>query len=525
MRRPSRRAFLTAGAGLAAGALLPWGTSCSGGDDGLNVVLISIDTLRPDRMGVYGHQPMGTSTTPFLDRFTAEGARFTGAFSTSSWTLPAHWAMLSGVADDLHGVIDDNAPVPGSDVPLAAELFRGAGYATAGFYSGPYLHKCFGFDRGFDRYESCLGFETLFDVVSTADGCALSREELGVEAARTERRAHEAITSDTVTRGAVDFLQKRAAAGDGRPFFIFLHYFDVHNDFIPPPPLDRSFGPPYDGWVDGRGVMTDPRYHAGMDPRDLAHLTALYDGEIAHVDRSLDRLFRSFEKLDPALLERTVVVVTSDHGEEFFEHGRLGHRHNLHESTVAIPLIIRCPGRVPAGATISGGASVCDILPTLLDLTGIETPGIVTGTSLLAALKRGSVPRRPALLELTETPRRGMLDGVPGTGNRFRKHLALRVGALKLITVQERRWSRERPFDFRGKVLNQNHALYDLATDPRERTNLLPARGDLFRKMAARRTEVLRTLREKYTTYRTGGGTRKPIPHDVRKALGETGYL
>ncbi len=382
-------------------------------------------------------------------------------------------------------MVDDSIPPPGGDVPLLAEILRNEGYATAGFYSGPYLHECFGFGRGFERYEPCLGFSTVFDTAGATSG-KMSREKIGSEAARTEKRAHEAITSEEVTRRAVDFVSDYAAKEDERPFFLFLHYFDVHNDYLPPPPLDSRFGPPYDGWVDGRGVMTDPRFHAGMEKRDLEHLTALYDGEIASVDRSLNLFFRTLDKLDPSLVDNSIVVITSDHGEEFFDNGRLGHRHNLYESAVRIPLIFRCPGHIPPGGRISGTVGLCDILPTLLDLTGIETPPIVTGASLLPAMQKGVVSPRPVLLELTETPRGGKLGGVPGTGNMFRKHLALRLGDVKLITIQERLWSRDNPTDFTGDLIRQSHELYDLKTDPGERKNLYPAREDLFQKSSTR---------------------------------------
>ena len=122
----------------------------------LNVILISIDTLRPDRMGVYGHRPMGLSTTPFLDTLAARSTVFTNATSTSSWTLPAHWALLTGVPDQVHGVVNDRIPLPEGLLTLA-EILEGEGYITGGFFSGPYLDPAFGFARGFDVYESCIG--------------------------------------------------------------------------------------------------------------------------------------------------------------------------------------------------------------------------------------------------------------------------------------------------------------------------------------------------------------------------------
>lgn len=483
-----------------------------------NVILISIDTLRPDRMGVYGHRPMGRSTTSFLDELAAGGAVFVDAVSSSSWTLPGHYALFTGLPDDLHGMVDDRVPCP-DDLPLLPELFQRAGYQTAGFYSGPYLHPFFGFDRGFDIYESCFDFPLVYD--TPADELEQApRDEVARLVSTMERSSHGAITSGAVTRKAERFVRE----GCGRPFFLFLHYFDVHNDYTPPPPHDTRYGPPYDGWIDGRGVMTDPRINADMDRRDLTHLMALYDGEISWVDENIRLLFRAIDRIDPEILENTIVVVTSDHGEEFFEHGTIGHRHNLSARAVRIPLIVSFPGHVPAGVEVAATAPIYDIAPTLYDLADLPAPPIVFGSSLRGFLEENGradsvdvASSRPALLELTTVPR--------GQGDRYVKQIALRLGSMKLIAVQQRRWSRDRPADFAGELLSVEEYLFDLSVDPEEKKDIGAERTDLLDMMRQGKDRLYTDMKERFRKYRgRPDSADRRIPDWLQRSLESLGY-
>ncbi len=516
--RKKKKSVLLAALGIVLVTVASWLVTSAFEPDRPNVILISIDTLRPDRMGVYGHRPMGRSTTPFLDELAAEGAVFVDAVSSSSWTLPGHYALFTGLPDDLHGMVDDRVPSP-EDVPLLAELFQEAGYQTAGFYSGPYLHPFFGFDRGFDTYESCFDFSLVYDM--PADELEEAPQDTVSQlVSKMERSSHEAITSDTVTGAAERFV----LAESGKPFFLFLHYFDVHNDYTPPPPHDTRFGPPYDGWVDGRGVMTDPRIKAEMDRRDLARLMALYDGEISWVDENIRLLFRAIDRIDPEILENTIVVITSDHGEEFFEHGMIGHRHNLAAHAVRIPLIVSFPGRVPAGTEVAATAPIYDIAPTICDLAGIATPPIVFGSSLCALIEqkgsaegaKGASPR-PALLELTTVPR--------AQGEKYVKQTALRCGSIKLITVHHRRWSPDRPADFTGELLSEEEYLFDLDVDPGEKRDISSARPELLHRMRQGKDRLFVELKGRFEKYRgrVDSAGRK-VPDWLQRSLEALGY-
>lgn len=262
----------------------------------LNVVLVSIDTLRPDHLSCYGYS---RATSPSLDRLALEGARFESAISTTSWTLPAHIALFTSLPDLVHGVLWDDQKLNENRITLA-EILKESGYRTGGVFTGPYLLPRFGFEQGFDDYLDA----TLHDKKLVGPDVLLASEQ-----GRT-------------TPGAMEKVEAWIDQSPDDPFFLFLHLFDAHPDFDPPPPYDTMFDPSYSGTVQGKDVFHNPAIKADMAPRDLSHLKALYDGEIRFVDEAgISRLLAILEERD--LLDRTLIIITSDHGEEFFEHGKL----------------------------------------------------------------------------------------------------------------------------------------------------------------------------------------------------------
>ncbi|MEB2284482.1 MAG: hypothetical protein B6D46_03050 [Polyangiaceae bacterium UTPRO1] len=316
-----------------------------------NVLLVSIDTLRPDHLGSYGY---GRDTTPTIDALAAAGARFTTVISPTSWTLPAHVSLLTALPPEIHGVSEDRFRLGPSTVTLA-EVLRRQGYATAGFVSGPYLDAGYGFDRGFDHYDD-------YSAVRVAPS-----------------RTHRAHTSPALHAAVARWLDGWRTAAPARPFFIFLHMWDAHYDFNPPPPYDTLFDPDYRGAVTGDDFETGAQVHAGMDPRDLAHVVALYDGDIRFTDEWLGRILAAVESAAGG--GDTLVVVTSDHGEEFFEHGRKGHHKALFDESIRVPLVVRYPARVAAGATVDAPVRLIDVAPTILALAGRPAPpGFGAGT-------------------------------------------------------------------------------------------------------------------------------------------------
>lgn len=344
--------------------------------DRRSVLIVSIDTLRADHLSSYGY---GRVTSPNLDRLAAEGALFEEHVSSTSWTLPAHAALFTAMPDSVHRCTDTDTRLP-EQAETLAERFRASGWRTAGFFSGPYLHPAFGLAQGFEHYEDCTGY---------AERTAGDPDDWAMEV-DVMRVSHEDVTSPRLVAALDRWLDARR---DG-PFFAFVHMWDPHFDFVPPPPWDTKFDPDYEGTIDGRRFFVGDdheRYHAAMDPRDLEHVIALYDGEIGWTDDHVGKILDGLERR--GLLENTIVCVTSDHGTEFFEHGGKGHRRTLFDEVVRVPLILRWPAGVPSGVRMQAQSRSIDVAPTLLDLADLPLFPATYGMSLVPRF--GGEPAQP----------------------------------------------------------------------------------------------------------------------------------
>jgi arylsulfatase A-like enzyme len=422
------------------------------------VLLISLDTVRADHLSAYGY---GRATSPHIDALAARGVLFEDATSTTSWTLPAHLSLLTGLEVSAHGVCDERLwQLPGAEgapfeVPLhgtfLSEVLSGAGYSTAGFYTWKYLEPRFGFGPGFDVYQR-LGLS-----VYSHPEWSKRFEELRAAGKADELRAWmqespEIFDEQRPTAGeAVDAaLAWLDARGPEEPFFLFLHLFDAHDDYVPPPPFDKRFtDPAYAGPIDGRRVTSpDSPVRADMDPRDLAQLVALYDGELAWVDSQVGRVLDQLDALGRR--DDTLVVLTSDHGEEFFEHGGKTHRAQLFRESVHVPLIASWPAGLPAGRRVAGPVGIVDVVPTVCALAGVAPPRGLSGRDL-SAVARGDEPNALVdyVTELLVFP-----PGPGGDGAPLRR-LGLRSGASHALFSHEPgqadRWAR-----------------FDLSTNPDE---------------------------------------------------------
>jgi arylsulfatase A-like enzyme len=367
-----------------------------------NVLLISLYTVRQDALGCYGRRPRHAPTlspSPALDELARQGVRMVDAYGSSSWTLPSHLSMMTGQPPLIHAVETESGMLD-QRTPTLAEILKAQGYGTAGIYSAPYLEPHWGFGRGFDQYDAMYAP----DVLAASQRASEIRQEVDRAAAAADwaqydrlkqrqaaneddldRSSERASTSDQVTAAALAHLERFAR--DGRPWLLFAHFFDAHCDYVPPPPYDTRFDPDYAGSFTGRNclrdasvALPDPDSPGGLirtlSDRDLEHVIALYEGEVAWVDAHVGTLLRALDTL--GLAQTTLVIVVADHGEEFFDHGNLGHRHTLYEESVRVPMVLRLPGVLPAGASIRGPVAVTDILPTVLDilhLPAAATPG------------------------------------------------------------------------------------------------------------------------------------------------------
>ena len=358
------------------------------------VLLISIDSLRADHLSCYGYKSRTRpeiATTPNIDALIAgQGVLFTDASASTSWTLPSHLTMLTGRPNELHGVRALPNRLPES-VPMLQETFLSAGWRTAGFWSGPNLHPWFGFERGFERYVDCSSHTV--DDPSVFDIEDPSGDQTAIVA--LHNASHTGITGPTVVREFDAWMDEVDA---DEPFFGFVHLWDVHYDYEPPAEYD-VFDPGYEGPIDGKNFGKIKIAPGAKD--DLNHLIALYDGEIRFTDDTVKRILLRLE--EDGRLDDTLIVLTSDHGEAFGEHGRLGHKHGLHTEETHVPLLMRYPERLAARTVVRDTVSLTDLAPTILELTDLPPLPGMWGRSLapLATGAETALPERPAPMELT----------------------------------------------------------------------------------------------------------------------------
>jgi arylsulfatase A-like enzyme/tetratricopeptide (TPR) repeat protein len=341
--RPWRRplVLVLAGAVLVAGGLASWRLArgpCARPD----VLLVTIDTLRADHVGCYGSR---RAATPVLDALAARGVRFETAIAPTPLTAPSHASILTGLTPLRHGVRDNGGFALPEGIGTLAEALRASGYRTAAFVSGFPLDRRFGLARGFDLYDD-----------------RLPRGTDARRAAYVERPADQ--TTDALLRWLDG--EASAAAAAAAPRFAWVHYFDPHAPYEPPPAFAERF----------RG--------------------APYDGEIAFVDAQLGRVLDHLRAR--GVLERTLVLATADHGESLGEHGEPTHGVFIYDATQRVPLILAGPG-VPARGVATTVARSLDVAPTLLDLAGLGVPDAMEGRSLRRAARGESLPDAPAYLE------------------------------------------------------------------------------------------------------------------------------
>ncbi|MHB1630016.1 MAG: sulfatase family protein [Bacilli bacterium] len=434
-----------------------------------NVVLLGIDSLRSDRMSLYGCRRL---TTPHIDKFAEGGAVFTHHFSPSIPTTPGYASMLTGM--DCFGTdvvaLRHEGPL-GDHVATLAEVLEQAGYATTcvGFTGNPS-------SRGFQQY---IDYEGWFQ-----DSTGRSPKA---------QRLNDAAIPEL----------KRLASQDA-PFFLFLRHMDPHSPYQPPQPYERIF---YDGdECDPENRSLDPvydfkpfaDYFRSWFPEgctDSRYIDAQYDGAIAYMDACIQNIFTAVEAL--GIADNTLVIVTSDHGETLNEHDCYYDHHGMYECTLTVPLLFHWPGAVPAGVRYDSYSQIKDIMPTILDLIGVQTDIAFDGRSL-APLFAGETRVPETEFYITEC-------------TWMRKH-GWRTPEWKLIRALEP--------DFHSKP---DVELYNLIKDPLELCNVADKEPEIAA-MLERRMRVHIAERERETKrpnpmytnlnwHGQGGGPRQSAAH------------
>lgn len=348
------------------------------GADPYNVLLIVMDTVRAESTSLCGHT---RATTPHLDALAASSTTFRTALSTSSWTLPSHASMFTGRYP--HELSTSWTYPLTKTHPVVAEVFHDHGYQTAGFAANLlYCTREFGLPRGFDYYEanvvgwSELAFHSI--ILQKLANSFAARSIFGKKATLGAK------TAEDINRSFLGWVDLR----ERRPFFAFLNYMDAHEPYAPPAPYAKRFfkitqKPHAAQWqYYKRGAQRYDKARQTLEETDAQ--VAAYEGAIAYMDAAIHALLQDLESR--GLLERTVVIVTSDHGEQFGEHQQFSHGSSLYSQETRVPLLIHAPTRCPTGLVVHRPVTLRDLPTTMLDLAGIASHGGIGGHSILRDL-------------------------------------------------------------------------------------------------------------------------------------------
>jgi arylsulfatase A-like enzyme len=449
------------GTTLALGAFLVVLTACWGPsvEPPRGVVLISLDTLAAGHLQCYGY---ARETSPNLCAFADESLLFVNAYAASTKTAESHMTLFTSLYPSVHKVhtaTGETIHALDEEIVTLAEILASHGFRTAGFHGAGMVGPKFGFGRGFETY------------------------------------AYSKIESDR-------WLRWLESLGEQDRFFVFLHTYRVHDPYTPEPPYDTLFNPGYDGGIlhsreqfqalaaEGGWSLRNRTFWDSVDegdPEDLEQLVALYDGLIAQLDAELGRIFAAIDRHAPDAL----VIVLSDHGEEFKQHGEFRHRQTYNE-VLRVPLLIRHPD-IPGGARIDHEMSLIDVAPTILDLLAIPAPGQFQGTSIFEGL-RPIDPDRPIFGELPT----------------HRLQAIIRNGR-KLVVDRD------------------TVEAYDLTTDPGETRNLYEVDGG-SPKLRAELAELEATLKRVVDANRTlearyAVGKEETLDEETMDRLRQLGYV
>ena len=401
------------------------------GDEQFNFMVVTLDTTRADRMGAYGFDGV---QTPVIDSLAREGILFQRAYAVTPLTLPSHTSLFSGTYPPHHGVRDNGGFIVPDEITTLAEIYKSSGYETAGFVAAYVLDARWGLDQGFDTYVDD------FDV----------KGQRFIAMGGVQRPANEVIDTALKWMG-----QQRST-----PFFLWVHLYDPHAPYEAPEPYKSRYpGSPY-----------------------LA--------EIAFTDNQIGRLIEALEMSGKR--DETFIIVAADHGESLGDHGEIQHGFFIYEGATHVPLIISTPFEEIAGVQATEVVSLIDVMPTILDMSGLEIPEAVQGQSLTSLFLEGAALETRFVYSETFYAR-------------------YHYGWSELTAIQDERYK---------LIMSPDPELYDLAEDPGETINLAVTEKDLYESLEATADQFIDEIGEGGTS-----GEFMAVDEDTLAKLASLGYI
>jgi arylsulfatase A-like enzyme len=450
-----------------------------------NVLIVLIDTLRADHLGCYGY---GRPTSPAIDRLATQGTLFLHATSQSTWTKPSTASLFTGRYPSQHQAYLERSRIPDAEL-LLPEALAQLGYRTAVFSGNPWVTPEYGFAQGVEHFDSIYDERfarvTLYMQTLKRINMLLSdkRRVYNFVKSRVQHTPSTTARDQVLLGHLIHWLDDVG----NHPFFAHVQLMSPHHPYDPPPPFDRFV--PKSGLAP---VTTYPHKSyfffdqgAPLAPAALADMVGRYDGDILFADGVVERILAALDAR--GLAENTVVVLTSDHGEEFYDHQNWGHGQSVYEELAHVPLIIRYPKAFPAGQRVERPVMLVDVMPTILALAGAAPIPSLAGQSLLGGAP-GATGRDEAYVELIY---------------RYGWARALRRGSRKIIRM------------VRGE--DDRTAVYDLDRDPGEQHPLATPAPDLADRMAA--------IQAWSSAHQSAPAAEVEIDSDMSRRLKALGYL
>src|SRR3989338_757223 len=428
--------------------------SCQKKEEPLSVILITIDTLRADHLSCYGYR---RNTSPNIDNISKEGVFFQNAVASSSFTPPSMATIFTSKYPSSHGVKHGvfkknkvfNQEVLSDSIQTLAEILKENGYATYGFHTNPHLSKEFGFAQGFDFFNQFTFYDAL---------------ELNSE-----------------------ILRNKDKIKSGGKYFLWVHYFDPHWPYLKRTPWIKKYSSFKSDKEDETEYADPPEKFSNAknlkNNRELlSYIIARYDSEINFVDRYVGELLQFFKPE-----KNTLVIITSDHGEEFFEHDEFTHGHQLYEESIKVPLIIYAPSKFPAGVKIREQVGIIDIMPTILDILKIKSRQKLSGESLLPLISGNKKEERILYSELAR-------------------------GGKDSVSARFKNWK------YIYDVKENKDELYDLNSDHGERDNIASVNEMIVKDFQSKVKGLLSSSGEIKSE-------EKPVGKNVVESLKSLGYI